>query len=183
MKIALICDGPVPHPRMNYRGEIFLRLMPGGGYTVYLIAMGVDVARELRPDITLVPHSCGQYTPVAGIRSIPIRLWQVAKMFVATKRVLRHDVDLIRSVATVPTIVALLARGRRKVPILANMSDFYGDLYIGGRLPFSRLAVRLIRRMERVCARADYLIVDTPAQRDRWLTRGVKAARCIVIPH
>lgn len=183
MNLALICDGPVPHTRMNYRGEVFLRLLPGSGHTVYLIATGVLGAGELRPDIRLVPYTCGQYRPIAGIRSIPGRLWQIVRMFIAAKRILRQDVDLIRTVAFIPTIVAVLARGRGGVPILANMSDFYSDLYLGGKLPFSRPALWLIRRLERLCARADILIVDTPAQRVRWMARGVQPARCVVIPH
>jgi glycosyltransferase involved in cell wall biosynthesis len=183
MKIALLCDGPVPHPRMNYRGDVFLRLLPGGGHTVYLVAMGVVGSNELRRDVALVPYSCGRYRPIAGIRSIPVRLWQFMRMYLATKRLLRNDVDLIRSIATVPTIVALLARGGRTVPILANMSDFYGDLYAGSKLPFSRTAQWLIRRLEGFCARADYLIVDTPAQRTRWVARGVEPTRCVVVPH
>jgi glycosyltransferase involved in cell wall biosynthesis len=183
MKIALLCDGPVPHSRMNYRGEVFLRLLPGGGHTVYLVAMGDIGAKDLRNDVTLFSHSCGHYTPIAGIRSFPFRLWQILRMFIATKRVLRQDVELIRSIATAPTIVAVLARGRGTVPILANASDFYGDLYTGGKLPFRRVAIWLIRRLERLCARADYLIVDTPDQRVRWMTRGVKPSRCVVVPH
>jgi glycosyltransferase involved in cell wall biosynthesis len=145
--------------------------------------MGVGGANELRHDITLVSHSCGRYTQIAGIRNIPVRLWQIFRMFVATKRVLRHDVDLIRTISIVPTIVALMARGRRNVPILANVSDFYSDIYSGSKLPFSRIAVWVIRRMERVCARTDYLIVDTSAQRDRWMDRGVQPTKCVVIPH
>jgi hypothetical protein len=131
MKIALLCDGPVPHSRMNYRGEAFLRLLPGPGHTVYLIAMGVGGANELRHDITLVSHSCGRYTQIAGIRNIPVRLWQIFRMFVATKRVLRHDVDLIRTISIVPTIVALMA-GWTEVSNLQSASLFRTDCPAAG---------------------------------------------------
>jgi glycosyltransferase involved in cell wall biosynthesis len=63
------------------------------------------------------------------------------------------------------------------------MSDFYSDLYVGGRLPFRRMALWLIQHLERMCVRADYLIVDTEAQRGRWMLRGADETKCAVIPH
>jgi glycosyltransferase involved in cell wall biosynthesis len=183
MNVALLCDGPVPHSHMNYRGDAFLRLLPGHGHTVYLVGMEVAGAKELRPDLTLLSYSCGRYTSIAGLRNVPLRLWQLCRMFVAVKRILRHDLDLIRTISMLPTMVALLARGRGSAPIVANVSDFYSDLYVGSKLPFARVAIWLIGHMERMCARADYLIVDTPAQRAKWVSRGAQSTRCIVIPH
>jgi glycosyltransferase involved in cell wall biosynthesis len=41
----------------------------------------------------------------------------------------------------------------------------------------------LIALVERLCSRADVVIVDSPFQRQRWGTRGVAQDRCVVLPH
>jgi len=183
MKIALICDGPVPHERMNYRGEALVRLPQMGDHVISIVCPRSDLDLPVNGSIKLIRYPYGKYRFVRGFGSVPLRLWQLVLMYRRTRQALVSDIEVIRTISTLPTVIALLARGRRRVPIVANLSDFYSDLYIASKLPLSRLAVRLIWFLERVCAKADCLIVDTDIQRHRWVARGAPASHCVVIPH
>src|SRR4029077_18222166 len=96
---------------------------------------------------------------------------------------LRNEIDVIRTISMVPTVVAVIARRSRKISIVANVSDFYSDLYAASHLPVPSLATWLIRKLEAICLKADCLIVDTEEQRVRWELRGFPASRCVVLPH
>jgi glycosyltransferase involved in cell wall biosynthesis len=170
---------------MNYRGDALLAYwIQSGEYAVRVLApVAADLGTE-RSD-AVVFERIGSYRQVTGLRGIAGRLLQMLRAYRSLRRLLRDEsIDVIRTVSTLPTVVAVLARGRRsRVPIMANLSDFYEDLYAGSRLPLSRPATALFRRIDRMCGRADLVIVDTPQQRDKWVTHGVARDRCVVIPH
>jgi glycosyltransferase involved in cell wall biosynthesis len=170
---------------MNYRGDALLaHWIEIGEYTVRVLAPSAGSHDVAEPHDAVVVERIGSYRQVTGLRGIAGRLLQMLRAYRSLRRLLRDEsVDVIRTISTLPTVVAVLARGRRRVPIMTNLSDFYEDLYAGSRLPLSRLARALFRRVDRMCGRADLVIVDTPQQRDKWVTHGVARDRCVVIPH
>jgi glycosyltransferase involved in cell wall biosynthesis len=187
--ILVVGDGPVPHDYMNYRADVLVRYLAlRTKHTVEILCPSptqrrsdLDLA-EGYPDVrfSYLPSS----DPVSGFVSAVRRMVTVGSTVAHIRRILNSGrVDCIRTISSAPTVAAVLARGRRQIPIVANLSDFYGDLYTGSRLPLAWIAVHLIAIVERLCSRADVVIVDSPFQRARWGKRGVVQDRCVVLPH
>lgn len=185
--LVVACDGPVPHRFMNFRGDALARALARGGRAVHVVCPDPrhegEVDEELR-GITF--HHTRAFRPVESIGGIVNRLVTTVGTALTVNRLVRSGrVGCIRTISTWPTLGALLGRGRRSSPpVVANLSDFYGDLYRGAHLPFPGLACAVISRLERWAVRADVVLVDTPEQRDRWVgRRGLAAGRCVVMPH
>jgi glycosyltransferase involved in cell wall biosynthesis len=92
--------------------------------------------------------------------------------------------DLIRAVSFLPAIASIIARGRRRIPLVTNLSDFYSDLYRQFGLPMSSVVSRFLKLMERyVASESDVLIVDSIDQRKQFVSLGSRRERTVVIPH
>jgi glycosyltransferase involved in cell wall biosynthesis len=91
--------------------------------------------------------------------------------------------DVIRTISLLPTFAAIRAR-RNATPIVANLSDFYSDLYRHSALPLSSVACGILKVIEKSAVTgSDVFIVDTPFQRRLWRNWGLDERRCVVIPH
>jgi glycosyltransferase involved in cell wall biosynthesis len=70
------------------------------------------------------------------------------------------------------------------VPVVANISDFYSDLYEKFRMPFPSIGVPIIKGLEKLAARRSrILIVDTEPQRRKWVSLGAHPSKCIILGH
>ena len=182
-RVVIVCDGPVPHRFMNFRGDVLARVLAGRGHAVHVVCPAADDGVDL-PGVTF--HHLPPFRRIRSLGGIVQRLLTtVATARLVSVVVRQQRVDCIRTISTWPTLAALLARGRRaSPPVVANLSDFYGDLYEGAHLPLPALAKGVIARLERRAVRADVVLVDTPEQRDRWVDRrGLDRERCVVMPH
>lgn len=183
--VLAVCDGPVPHLRMNYRGDVLTRhLARASQQAVHVICP----RPEMSPPRSVFPGVRFLYlNPYRRIRSaidVLERGVALLEMIAKVRRMLRSERFVsIRTVSTGPTIAAVIARGSRRIPIIANISDFYGDLYHGSELPFPRLVTAIVRTTERLVSQVDLAIVDTAEQRALWATRGLSLERCVVSPH
>lgn len=187
MRILLIGDGPVPHPFMNYRADALAG---------YLARRGTDEVRIVCPSNqdggAAVHHGegcisiryTGRFRTVETTADAARRIGDAFRLYRAARQELRNtSFDVVRAVGLVPTVVAILAVWSRRVCVVANLSDFYDELYESGGLPFKHLVRSVMAAVQRLCARADVILVDSPTQRDRWAAAGVAKSRCIVLPH
>lgn len=183
--VLAVCDGPVPHLRMNYRGDVLTRhLAHASQQAVHVICPRPEVSpsRTAYPGVRF--HYLNPYRRIQSAADVLVRGVALFEMIAKIRSVLRSERFVsIRTVSTGPTIAAVIARGGRTIPIIANVSDFYGDLYQGSQLPLSRLVAAIVRTAERLVSRVDLAIVDTPEQRAMWATRGLSLERCVVSPH
>jgi glycosyltransferase involved in cell wall biosynthesis len=186
-RVVIACDGPVPHRYMNFRGDVLMRGLASRAEAVHVVCpASSDEGAGDAEHGPVTFHHLRTFRPVRSLGGILDRLSTTVGTAVVVARLVRRErVDCIRTISTWPTLAALLARGRRRFPpVVANLSDFYGDLYRGAHLPLPGLAGGLISRLERLAVRADVVLVDTPEQRDRWVgRRGLDPERCVVVPH
>lgn len=183
--VLAVCDGPVPHLRMNYRGDVLTRhLARASQQGVHVICPRPEVSppRSVFPGVRF--HYLNPHQRIRSTVDVLERGVALLQMIAKVRSVLRSEQFVsIRTVSTGPTIAAVIARGGRTIPIIANVSDFYGDLYQGSELPFPRLVTAIVRTTERLVSRVDLAIVDTLEQRALWATRGLSLERCVVSPH
>lgn len=185
-RVVIACDGPVPHRFMNFRGDVLARALARRRWDVHVVCPDPgrrEVDEELR-GVTF--HHLRAFRRVKSFGGVVDRLVSTVGTARAVNRLVRGGgVDCIRSVSTWPTVGSLLGRGLRpSPPVVANLSDFYGELYRGAHMPLPGLAGAVIALLERWAVRADVVIVDTPEQRDRWVgRRGLASERCVVMPH
>jgi len=185
-RIVLVGDGPIPHPYMNYRGDALLaHWRHQQDLHVCVVAPRAAGCEDVRSGERVTVEPLGDYRRTTSAQGMASRVTQMVRAYLVLRRAFRDpSTGMVRTISTLPTAVAVLARGRRThVPIVANLSDFYEDLYVGSRLPLPRLLTRLFRGIDRLCRRADLVIVDTSCQRDMWRRRGVPRERCVVLPH
>lgn len=167
---------------MNYRGDPLARYLASAGDSVHVVSPA-PTDNSTIDDVIFSYVS--PYRSFSGLGSLVQRCRAAVATFRVTRAALRNEeFDCVRTISTWPTVIALLARGRKRhVRVIANLSDFYGDLYAGSQLPFDRIAQMLIAKLEKYAAKADYFIVDTATQRKQWGMRGVPHNRCVVLPH
>ncbi len=102
--------------------------------------------------------------------------------FLVFRELLSERYDIIRSISFVPTLVSVIQP--RRVPVVANISDFYSDLYEKFRMPFPSIVVHIIRALEKLAARRSRLLmVDTEPQRKKWVSLGADPSTCIILGH
>jgi len=182
-QVLVVCDGPVPHARMNYRAEPLVAFLASRtDYRVDVICPRPEEAPAADPQVRY--HHVAPYRRVRSFADALGRAADIVRLARVIRRIVASEpVDCIRSISTIPTVAALLARRGRRIPIVANLSDFYTDLYAASRLPWTSAATALIQRMNRFAARADAVIVDSDEQRDAWTRAGADPNRCYALPH
>jgi len=183
-RILVVCDGPVPHARMNYRGEpLVAYLGVATDYEVDVVCPRPDAPLPLRhPRIRY--HYIAPYKRVKSFSGAVSRAADIARLArVVHKIAVRRKVHCVRSISSIPTAAALLARRGRGFPVVANLSDFYTDLYASSNLPLKRGVGAAIQKVNTFAARADGVIVDSKEQRDAWVEAGVDPSRCYSLPH
>lgn len=183
MRVLIVCDGPVPHEYMNYRGDVLARFLSESQQNqVTVIAPRSTTGRTWLGAVKIVESPVAPR--VRRPRDIVRRIWSLlVTLYLVGAVAKRERPDVIRTISTWPTVMAVLSPSSRRCPVVANLSDFYSDLYGGSMLPWASLAKRLTLWGERLCAKADVVIVDTDAQRRAWIRRGISPERCAVIPH
>ncbi len=123
------------------------------------------------------------YTPEIQQSSLLSRAKSFFAIRKAMKRVLSEsEFDLIRSISLIPGYVS--AKLRPECPVMTSLTDFYSDFYLQFNLPAKRMAIPIIKRMERsIMENTDLVVVDTPSQRDEWGKWGLDKTRGVAIPH
>jgi glycosyltransferase involved in cell wall biosynthesis len=83
-----------------------------------------------------------------------------------------------------PTYAAISNKKEIKAPIYAELTDFISDLYIQFDMPFKRLVVPFLKRIEKKIAKnVDYANVETDLGRDFWYEYGLNKERVVVVPN
>jgi glycosyltransferase involved in cell wall biosynthesis len=170
---------------MNYRGDVLTRhLARASQQAVHVICPRPEVPPPRSAFSGVRFHYLNPYRRIRSAADVLMRGVALLEMVDKVSSVLRSERFVsIRTISTGPTIAGVIARRGRTIPIIANVSDFYGDLYRGSKLPLSRLVAAIVRTAERLISRVDLAIVDTPEQRAMWATRGLSLERCVVSPH
>jgi glycosyltransferase involved in cell wall biosynthesis len=173
----------VPHEYMNHRAEVLARFWLRSSARSLHVTCPSPVPGSPTWDPSVVTYA-GSYVPVLSGWDLGRRMIATAQLGVAARRALKiQRFDCVRSISTIPTAIARAVLGRSAVPLIANTSDYYSDLYRGAGLPFPGLSSRVLHLVERAIVEASAVIVDSPEQRNGWITRGLSPAKCVVIPH
>ncbi len=186
-RILLLADGPIPHLFMNFRGNELVSYLARKGHEVWVVCP--EGPGSYDRDVHGLPNLNFVYLPTQHSITSPIKI--VKRMFLflsltirARKLLRRHDFDVIRPISFLPAVAAIIVRGRRRIPVVTNLSDFYSDLYRQFGLPFPTLVSAVLKLFERfVAIRSDALIVDSPSQRSKFVSLGSKPEDVVVIPH
>jgi glycosyltransferase involved in cell wall biosynthesis len=182
LEVLLIGDGPIPHRYMNYSGDHVFKSLMKSGHKVTLVAQAPENRSDyLRNSNQLEVHYIAAPSRYRlGMR--PAFYWRLFSVVASVMK--KHRFDVVRPISLLPSLAALLARDGSRTPILANISDFYSDLYGQFELPAARLVSPSIELVEKfVATHLDFLIVDTEVQRQAWLKYGIDSGRCLPIPH
>ncbi len=183
----MLADGPIPHQYMNFRGNELVSYLAQMGHKVWVVCpagpgrydRGLQGLRNL--NFVYLPAQHPVTSPSKVVQRMLLLVWLTIR---ARKLLGSHDFDLIRAISFLPAVAAIMARGRRRIPLVTNLSDFYSDLYWQFGLPFPVLVSSILRLLEHaVASRSDALIVDSPSQRSKFVSLGSKPEDVVVIPH
>ncbi len=178
LRVLLVGDGPIPHKFMNYRGnhvyEFFSKLC-----YVKVICPRPQWATNNGENFRYVLP----YRQTQDRSSLGYRTFQTLQLFLLVLRETQSGrYDIIRSLSFVPTLVSVIQP--RRVPVMANIGDFYSDLYARFQLPGRNIVPRLVMLLEKLVAKkSSILIVDTEPQLEKWVSLGADRSKCKVLSH
>ncbi len=187
VRVLLVADGPIPHRFMNFRGNEVVSYLTQRGQELWVVCPR-SIERLAQSDAGLQNVRftyLSFYKPVLSPVDVFQRLGLLISMVFQIRKLIRnYDFDVIRAISFLPALASIISRGRKTVPLVTNLSDFYSDLYQQFGLPLPSLSCWLIRLMERlVASKSDTLIVDSPRQREKFVLLGSNPETTVVIPH
>jgi glycosyltransferase involved in cell wall biosynthesis len=187
MKILLLSDGPIPHLYMNFRGNELVSYLALMGHKVFVVCPAgpgrYDHGLHGVSNLRFIYLRASQ--PVTSPSGIVRRILLLASLTIRARQLLKsNEIELIRAISFLPAVAAIIARGKRRIPLVTNLSDLYSDLYGQFRLPFHVLVSPILKFFEGVvAARCGALIVDSPSQRNKFVSLGANPRDVVVIPH
>jgi glycosyltransferase involved in cell wall biosynthesis len=99
------------------------------------------------------------------------------------QEVRENHYDIIRSNGLIPSYASIQG-AKNKVPVFGEITDVLSDQYIQFDMPFKRVAVPIVRRLQkRVASEIALASVESPIGRVRWTEIGLKKEKIVVNPN
>lgn len=115
--------------------------------------------------------------------NLKFRTELMLSIFFKAKRLMKKErFDLIRGIHLFPAFIGLLS-SFKEIPVVAELPDFYSELYGAFDLPLANISASFLRGIESYTARnVAVSYVESPAMRELWIKRGADPKRCVVLP-
>lgn len=182
----IFSDFEIPNYDRNYRGILFMEWSDSSIYKFYIVSP-FSKSKFKKP----VPnHETYYYENQNQMKKqqyrILSRLKGFCKLFFALLKFKKINKEI--NIVYVGTTYALLLATIFKInniKIIANICDFYSDLYKGYKMPFGNLLEYPIKFLEKkALSLANVITVDTYAQKRLLITNyAVNKNKCVVLPN
>jgi glycosyltransferase involved in cell wall biosynthesis len=175
----------VPAFVKNFSADPVARYLSSKGHEVTVICPEPDHLVDTGERYAKINFEyVSKYVRVDSPKDLFFRLGQMTSLHLKMRQLLtREDFDIVRTVSLIPSYVGVKLK-KGDTPLVANLSDFFSDLYKQSGLPATDVVCSILRSAERkVVSGCDALIVDSPYQRRLWKHWGLDERQSVVLPH
>lgn len=182
----IFSDFEIPNYDRPYRGILFLEWSDNSKYNFYIVSPFTETKFQ-KPSHNIKVFYYQNDRKIKGsqyrIGFRIINLWRLMNALIEFK-LKSIEIDLVYAGTTYLLLFAGLFKGK-KTKIIANICDFYSDLYSGYKMPFGSLLKYPIKLIETVALSfADVITVDTTAQKLLLVSNyKINHDKCVVLPN
>lgn len=182
MNILLVDDNPIF--RKTYRLDPWYYSSKGHSVTV-ICPKPIRIKRSLSKDPNVNFIFTYPFTTIKKSRDIFNKFLHIFFNIIRIRALIKNgNYDLIRAVGFISAYSSLVARGNIDIPVVSNLTDFYSNSYKYLLLPFSSVAQKILRMMEKkIVVNSNLLFVDTPTMRRYWTYWGLDEKKCVILPN
>lgn len=178
----MISELPLPSPGKGYRGQPLLEYLPQLGFEVTAICP-LDSRRRNCAEENKNIHYVKPGFDKSFRYDLKYRTALMISIFIEAKKIIRKEqIDLIRGIHLFPSFLGLLS-SFKEIPVIAELPDFYSELYGAFNMPFANIGANVLSVIENWTAQnLTVSYVESPAMRELWIKRGASGRKCVVLP-
>ncbi len=178
LKILLVCEQPLPSKKRAGRPNYSVKYLSELSCDLTVICPKSEYPKDDLANYEYINLEFKQFDVITRIklmREMKKKIKEVVK---------KQRFDIIRTINIIPTYATISIKDELNIPIYAELTDFISDLYVQFDLPFKKIAILFLKRMEKkIAKKVDYANVETEVGRDFWNDYGVDKGKVVVIPN